>query len=213
MKHLVLFLMLAFLGACKNCPECPPPEECPPCPDTLECPVGWDLQKSELKWECVEPAPPPGDAQPADYVNLDRVPSIVHNLEIELAYMIWQAHRDPLYVVGYCPWVFEEQPTFFPFTLAEMEAWANSYPKLQSEAAYMVSNLPVVNKRCEEGNAFCGRSNVRKERLNEFMNKWESAKFISNDLRVIAGTDPILATCPYDSIIGWCECRNAARVQ
>ena len=200
------------LVSCNDCPECPPVEECPECPETLDCPVGFYLVQEELKWECIEDSEPPPGMQPSDYISLRRVPDIVNNLTNELQYLWFQAHVDPLHVVTHCSWIFTEEPDFFFMSRSQMENWALIYLGVKTEAEYMQANLPIVNTRCDTlGGEWCEKSKVRKSRYEPFNTTWSEYKRDAQALRLQAITDPILNTCEYDSIKGWCTCRNKER--
>jgi hypothetical protein len=98
LKKILMVLLVVGFVACNcpdypECPECPEPTACdsccpepPECPvvDTLTCPaVGYTLEKSALKWECVENTVPPTGPQPNEYVVLSNAEDIVNRVEVD----------------------------------------------------------------------------------------------------------------------------------
>lgn len=218
---LVVF-MVGCTPDCPECPECPEPMECdsccvecpecpscPECPEILECPANYTLVKSELQWECV---PPPVGPQPGDYVALEDVPAILRKLAdsrpnigyFACAFANW---RDPAYVAVHCSWACGE---IFDYSPAEMVVFSMEGQLLVEEMQSLVADLPKANRRCANGNEdFCSVSKVRKARLEAYKAAVRPHNFKASEWRDIAQRDPIRATCAYDSIRGWCECRNA----
>ncbi len=130
-------------------------------------------------------------------------------VEFERYPITWQAWRDPEHVSIYCPWACADGPEpIFPLTVYEMYEFAMDGKELERQRKNLIHDLPIVNRRCSAIPAFCGRSNVRKTRVESLRAEIEVQIALAEELREIAQKDPIREVCPYDSIKGLCECRR-----
>lgn len=167
------------------------------------------------------PEPPPGPP-PSDYVHIKRTPHIVEELEIQLQFATWAGWRDPEYVADHCAWgCADGADPLFDVTASEMAAFAETGRHLVVEGRDLQDDLPIENRRCDpnnpkydprflDENGKCTRSNVRKVRMTDYRTRLDGHMAIAVDMRDVAQGDPIRQTCAYDSIKGWCTCRNDA---
>ena len=68
-----------------------------------------------------------------------------------------------------------------------------------------------MNKRCEDNERFCSRTEVRKEYWNPYEEELKKHRAWANLNRELAQADP-LANCEFDSVKGWCQCRNGVLI-
>lgn len=205
MKYLLIILLTIPFLACNSTP-CPP---CPPCPECPENEVSICVCKSgferDASGNCVEITSP----QPEDYIALDRAENIIHNVEVEsrseIYLSIWSGVRDEEYAATNCGTAVAGVFNMNSNQLFEMAAagrdlidqWENRWK----------GNLSAVNRRCEENERFCSRTNVRKEYWNPYEDQLKAHRAQANLNRENAQKDP-LAACNFDSVAGWCQCRN-----
>jgi hypothetical protein len=193
MKKILLQLVVVgiIFAACDDGSPPPPP---PPPPPTTTIP---------------EPPPMP---QPKDYVNLLRVDRLVKEYhDFPVTHKCW---RDPEYVAIYCPWACADgSDPVFPLTAEEMLAFSEYGRALHDACIDIAHDLPKVNRRCNPDHpqhqpGFCGRSEVRKTREAALRADIEINIALAQELRFIAQQDPVRQICEYDSIKGFCYCRN-----
>lgn len=203
--------------------QCVPPEEPPP-PEGCELdPSTCESGKVDLdSCECVPIEPPdPNLPKPSDYVNMDRVDDIIEGTSSQnpgllhgLPYGGW---RDPLNVAANCP----NEVEYIGFsTPNELVAFGEFGLELTREGEdFIVPQLRKVNRRCDPANpqhdpAFCGRSEMRKSRLEEYRGTEEAPRLDAHlkrasDARVLANrclqTLRANGGFAYDSIAGWCQ--------
>jgi hypothetical protein len=202
MKKLLLqFVLVGIVSAA--CDDGSPPPPPPPPPPTSTIPI---------------PPPPPPGPEPKDYINLQRVDNLVKQYS-EFS-ITWQCWRDPEYVARFCAWACAGgSDPIFPLTANEMLEFAMDGMTLNSKRNDFIEDLvmddgtPRVNRRCNPDHAqhrpeFCGRSEVRKTREAQLGAEIEIQIALAEELRAMAQQDPIREACPYDSIKGFCECRN-----
>ena len=169
--------------------------------------------------ELLPPEPPPDVPDPKNYINLDRVEGIINGTSTKdpglLHGMTFGGWRDPLAVVAKCPWACDgsDGPPFFEMDCAELTAYGNLGQELVQEGEeFIIPQLRKVNRRCKETHPqhdprFCGRSEMRKSRLQEYRSRLDPHKETMNWTRGKAGTcrDALIAAGggAYDSIAGW----------
>jgi len=209
----LLFVWICFVLLVSTCDNSKPPDIVdPPDPTTTTT---------------TEP-PAPSDPQPSDYYTLERagtyVPGAVHCREhtgmvrtICEDLCPWACWRDPAYVVNNCPWSCADgSDPMFDLTELQMHRFASRGLDLNAAGDNWMRKLPVVNRRCASDSRFCGRSEVRKADyppgISPAYKQWRSAfeahKTEAYRMRDTAQADPISETCAYDSVAGWCQCRN-----
>jgi hypothetical protein len=215
MKNIAIFFAV-FLGLavtcandCPDCPDCPPPPVC----DALECPDGWHLEKTihqdegfMYKHECVKDQVDPVD-DPKDFYAIDMVPQLQDTMTHKLQALWWAAHVDPIHVVNYCAWSWNEMD--WQMSRDEMSQFAMDYLPVHEEGHAIIKALPKVNRRCKTlGGIWCEKSNVKKTRKKKWDTQMDFFKSHSDQFRAIAQTRTIRQNCAYDSIKGWCNHEN-----
>jgi len=223
-----LILTLAFCFAMFGCTtpiECPDCEACPPvipcdgccveCPDTLVCPEGYTLAKGDLAWACIEDEiepPPHPPIEPAAYISTIRAQRIIYNVEVEsrsdIYLDIWSSVRDNNVVANNCADICEDV----------LFMSANELKALGREGEVLINqwtrrwkpNLDSVNADCEIDSRYCGKSNVRKDFWTPYLEQLRERRALTNLNRGLVYKDP-LANCSFDTIAGWCSCRNSLR--
>jgi hypothetical protein len=225
LKKILMVLLVVGFVACNcpdypECPECPEPTACdsccpepPECPvvDTLTCPaVGYTLEKSALKWECVENTVPPTGPQPNEYVVLSNAEDIVNRVEVDsrtdLYLGIWVSVRNLQNCAQGC--TDAQISSTLGISQAELFAAAANGERLLDlwNNKYKL-NLTTENKRADEDPRFEGKSNLRKLVWEIFTAEVRAHNALITTLNNRAYADPI-AGCSFDNIQGWCRCKN-----
>lgn len=171
---------------------------------------------------CVEDPPPTTtttvtERQPEDYITLGRGERIIYDVDVEsrsgIWLSIWSGVRDEEYVARYCPDIAEEVLNMSAEELVAMAAhgrvlirqWENKWR----------NNLSTINWRCETDERYCPpdnpdlwRSNVLKKNWDPYLAELRLHRARAGLNRALAQEDPQAAHCSFDSIAGWCLCRN-----
>ncbi len=202
MKKIILPLVVVGIIT-TACDDGSPPHPPPPPPPTTT----------------IEPPPPPPPPEPKDYISISRVPRLVK--EYREFPITWECWRDPEYVATYCPWgCAGGKDPMFPLDAAEMLEYAMMGMALDAARIRFIDKLlmddgitPEPNRRCNPAHRqhrpeFCGRTNVRKVYASQLRAEIAVNLELAAELRKMAQQDPVRQICGYDSIKGWCQCRN-----
>lgn len=168
----------------------------------------------------IDPPPiePPAEPQPIDppvdpidpslfpesYFPLVRADSLHAELTTLLQENVWAGTRDPEYVHVHCP---DTASKFFGMTNEELLEFANEGLALDKEGVGFLNRLPQINKRCIEDSRFCGRSQVRKDRYQDYKAKLLAHLTKARELRDTLAGQPGYGEA-YNSIKGYCEYVN-----
>ncbi len=195
---------------CPACDSC-----CPGCPECLKCPDGYELIKEDLVWRCesTTTTTTTTERRPEDYITLSRGQRIIHDVDVEsrsdIYLSIHSGVRDEEYAATYCTSIVEG---VLGLSAEELFAMAEEGLDLinQWERKWR-RNLSTVNKRCEEDERFCQRSDVLKKNWAPYVEqRLRTHRAAANRNRELAKRDP-LAECDFDSVAGWCQCRLGKR--
>jgi len=198
MKKLILVLLLT---GCSEPPSTIPPTDPPPPP--------------------IDPMPPPQppEADPSDYIHIDRVDEIIHGTAVRVGLLhglTFSGWRDPLSVAARCP----SATSFLGFSTTEMVEFGKLGGRLTREGEdFMLPQLQKENRRCFVGKNFnekflkangdCARSEMRKTRLTEYRDVLTPHMLVANGMRDIAQSCSAklrAAGAPaYDAISGFCS--------
>ena len=261
MKHLIAFAVAFTVFACAgniNPPTMPPtpplapepePEPEPEPPPTSDCDfkalkaecAAKGVRVKRKQCRCEEPEPPPSSgADPADYIAIDRVPSL----------MFWQSHKwqglfrydQSIYHGGFQDYnkvlqncggwgprllgssdsKFRELATRGQGISEELRGFMGKLWKLdEPDNSRNEDGTAKPNRRCDRDDknfdpAFlnssgeCAKSNVRKDAWNDFKDRMLAHDMESNGIRGIAGECRDDSMKSFDSIAGWCNQMNAA---
>lgn len=154
-----------------------------------------------------EPSPEPptiAEREPEEYFVLSRVEDMRTELTTLLQENAWAGARDPEYVYTNCPDVADK---FFGMSNDDLLAFANEGVELDKEGTGYHMRLPVVNSRCATDSRFCGRSQVRKDRYQEFKARLLAHLTKARELRDNLAGQPGFGE-HYNSIKGYCEYVN-----
>lgn len=231
MKRLALTLTFLVIFACV---EPPPPcgeNEFRDADGVCQCLDGYERDAEGV---CVEiPPPPPPSPSPEDYYMLSHAGTYVEDavnckehsgmvMDVCQSLCPWACWRDPEHVAIHCPWgCLDGSDPLFDLTADEMLRFSQVAQELHDAGKRWMRRLPRVNRRADPSHPeydprFEKRSDVRKTvypdgRVPEFK-LWQEAHAAHRSqayaFRYAAQSDPIREICAYDSIRGWCECRN-----
>lgn len=218
-KRFLIFLALMIISlACQPappcdscCPVCPECDSC--CPECLECPPDYTLIKEALEWRCELPLP---DRVPEDYITLSRGEDIIHNVDEEsrsdIHLSIDSGVRDEEYAAFYCGSKVE---AVFKMSASDMRAMvAEGRTLIDKWERRFRNNLKTLNWRAKEDIRFRKdplRSNVYEKNWDPYVERLKSHRKQANLNRQLAKLDP-RANCNFDSVKGWCQCRNGVFV-
>ena len=197
----------------EGCVDIPPP---PPC-DGKICVDDCTLNEETCECEC--PQPPP-DKVAQDYLPLSRVGVCDEDCdnatklcrEVCVGRCPWECWRDPEYASVHCAGMIQET---FGISNHDMAAFALEGQRLHAQAGAFMLRLD------EENEKFDGRSVVLKKNWKKFWSDdidpetgeeygaFARHKSRAYEFRAMAQDDPNIASCePFDSLRGWCTCRN-----
>jgi hypothetical protein len=165
---------------------------------------------SETTTTVDSPPQPPAHTNPEDYLTLKRAVSVAAELESELQESAWAGWRDIVTVYTVCPWACAPYPDArFPFTVDEMMDLAIEGATLDEAGTQFLGRLAEVNRRCRQEHPehdlrFCGRSEVRRDRLAAFRSRLSSHLAVARGLRDALAEEPGRGVA-WDSIAGWCR--------
>lgn len=146
---------------------------------------------------------------PSDYVSKSRAKRILEKMRdsrSDIWLDAWSGWRDEEYVAVRCAWGCEE---YFDKTPSEMEAFSVVGMKLLQRQAGFKSNLGKVNRLCPEDARFCEVTEVATKSWDPYAEKCRAHRTVANWHREVAQQDPLAKECdPFDSIMGWCQCRD-----
>jgi hypothetical protein len=158
-----------------------------------------------MLWCAPVKSSPSGD--PSDYISKGRAEDILAKMEdsrSDIYVGTYSGWRDEEHVAVHCAWACEE---YFDKTPAEMAAFAETGRALGVRQGHFKDNLVKINKRCDQDERFCDATEVAKVNWDPYAEKCRAHRTVANWHREVVRGDP-LCTDPYDSIKGWCECRN-----
>lgn len=243
MNRWLIILGVAFwLGACNGAP---PPDVCELEPS--DCNEGEDFDVEAC--ECVPSPPPPttttppdGEADPADYVHIDRVPGIIDGTAASLALLHWCPDanwRDPERVADRCD---DDVAQYLGFPSSDAlrtfgnpkglelcrEGEEDIEPQLRKENRRCNEGNPNFDPRFLKANGDCARSEMRKTRLADYASKkldddgdpigrLRKHEAVSVPMRGRAGDCRAAVTAAggssYDSIAGFCGSLTKAEAE
>lgn len=239
MRHFFIILALLLMVGCNGEPPPPPPgcqnarETWPECEGTggewvllrgrlCDCDCPDDGVFIEDKGCEVAPPPPPPttttvepERKPEEYITLDRGVRIIHDVQVESRSKIWLSSWsgivDERSAANKCPDLVEE---VLGLTPAELHLMADEGQALLDRwnRKWRI-NLSTLNKRADEYEAFRKeplRSNVLKTNWDPYLARLKAHRKQANLNRTNGRNDPE-AKCAFDSIQGWCGCRNRLR--
>lgn len=160
------------------------------------------------------PPPPPDDGpRPEDYITITRAncpaelpkPGLCGELHAELQENIWAGTRDLLFVANRCQWALKPDPEpVIPMTPGELLDLAELGVALDREGMGFLHRLGEVNRRCPEQERFCGRTNVRRDRISAFRSAVRDHLSDAHVVRSYVRGQPGEGV-HWNSLRGWCD--------
>jgi hypothetical protein len=183
------------------------------CSQTGACPEGYSALDVTFDCDpCCLEDPPESDADPKDYITLDKAARIINKVQVDsrsdLYISIWAGVRDERDVAKRCP---AEAQQVLHMSSADLYAFADEGEKQYNQwHNKWHDRLLTENKRADEFPEFKGISDVRKSAWQPFEDAIRAHRTQTNLHRKLGLEDPLAAHCRghYDSISGWRSCRK-----